>query len=123
MQRGRLPVEGGEEKARLVEWLSEQDCVVLETVSMHRQVIWLVAVQVTKIDGMEHQVVRYDNCHGSLHRHLLYEWKERREDVSWDVSKENAFKIVDEIKELWRDRRSKYLAKIGRRDLIEKPTD
>ncbi len=120
MQRGRLPFKGGEEKDQQVHWLSGVDRLVVETTTVSKRLVAFVAVQVVNVDGTERQVLRCDDCHGSLHRHLLHEWKERREELGLEMTWENVYWVVAEMKENWLERRNKYLAKIGRGALIDK---
>ncbi len=123
MQRGRLPVEGGMEKKRHERWLSGTDYILVEITKIGGRLAKVFVAQIAEVDGVPHQVARYDNCHGRLHRHLLYDRRENREEPFPETGDKDVFRVIDELKENWKWRRNKYLWKIGRGDLIEKPTD
>ena len=118
MQRGKLPFRGGAELKRNEHWLSEVDCIIMEATTANRRLVDIAIIQAVEVDGKRRQVLRCDNCHGSLHRHVLYEWKERREELGLEVTWENVYRIISAMKENWLERRNRYLAKIGRRDLV-----
>src|SRR3989338_4594731 len=96
--------------------LSATDRLFMELIYSRHNIAQLVALQTLTIEGQEFEVIRYDGCHGSLHRHLLFERPERREELGWPLTKETRHRVIDDLKQHWVERREKFLRKIGGKD-------
>ncbi len=109
MKRVMFPFEGREETQRKVWLLSRGNQLALETVFTRHNMVRLMAQQTTKIEGITQEVIRYDSCHGTLHRHLLFEGIDKQEELGWPLSKETIHRIIADLKQYWIERLGKYL--------------
>ena len=113
MQLKVFPFEGKEERQQKVWELAPGNRIILEATFTRHNLVELVAIQTVEIDGRLHEVIRYDSCHGTLHRHLLFEGADVREELDWPLTKETRHRILDDLKQHWMERRTKFLQRRG----------
>ena len=116
MKLARFPFGEKEEKKRETWEPYPGSRIILEVAFTRHNIRRLLAVQTLEIEGESCEVIRYDSCHGVLHRHLLFDCADAREELGWPLTKETVHKIKDDLKKHWRERREKYLKKMKKGD-------
>ncbi len=122
MKHGMFPFGEKEELQRRVWPLAPGNQLVLETAFTRHNLVRLVANQTTEVDGQRHEIIRYDSCHGLLHRHLFFKAADALEELDWPINLETGFRVVADLKEQWKERLRKYLKKIGKGEWHEMET-
>ncbi|MFH1752061.1 MAG: hypothetical protein ABH821_03945 [archaeon] len=91
--------------------LSNEDIIFIEYFENEREIIDLKIVYYTEINGITKQVYRIDCSHGFLHKHLLFEPKERIEKIPLDLNKKTMTMLLNEIEDNWQEMKRKFFKK------------
>lgn len=83
------------------ELLSETDSIYSEFKVDHGAITGFAVVQIALIEGVRHQVVRYDCSHGYAHKDCLYERKTMKEELPDRPLDELYSMALEEIRRNW----------------------
>jgi hypothetical protein len=89
--------------------LSDEDEIFIRMELSHGMIMGFAVVQVSEINGAEHQIVRYDCSHGYAHKDCLYEARNRKEELPDKPLDELCNEAIGEIRREWKNYRSRFM--------------
>ncbi len=90
-------------------FLSNEDKVFVEFMQSSHGITEAKLVYISKIDGIDHVVARYDSAHGFFHLDALFEPKQPKFVTVSPTSRESVFELLQTIRAHFEEWKHKYI--------------